>query len=205
MIHGLVNTNHQNHVYYGKSPLCPICHQEEETLRHVFSCPSVEVVHHRQNSLVDLKKTLTSISTPQPVIDAIVHGFTSWCQDPNHQHIWALMASSLWGPDAVLASAFHGQHREIRWYHFCLGHISQQGGLSGDTVQFHSPSGCRSSMVFLIDCCLMEIFSLPVEIQEWGSPWSNGWWLGATSAISTTRKDCSALHSLWGKPLHCFA
>jgi hypothetical protein len=71
MIHGLVNNNRQNHLYYGKSPLCPICHQEEETLRHVFSCPSLEAVHHRQNSLADLKKTLTSISTPQPVIDAM--------------------------------------------------------------------------------------------------------------------------------------
>jgi len=107
MIHRLVNTNQQNHMYYGKSPLCPICNQEEETLRPVFSCPSLEAVQQCQNRLEALKKTLTGISTPPPVIDAIVHGLTSWCQDPHLQHIRVLSAGSLQGPDAVLTSAFH--------------------------------------------------------------------------------------------------
>jgi len=97
MIHRLVNTNRQNHIYYGKPPLCPICNQEEETLRHVFSCPSLEAVQHHQNRLEDLKKTLTGISTPPPVIEAIAHGLVSWCQDPHCQHIRALTAGSLRG------------------------------------------------------------------------------------------------------------
>jgi hypothetical protein len=37
-----------------------------------------------------------------------------------------LTAGSLQGPDAVLTSTFHEQHREIGWYHFCLGRISRQ-------------------------------------------------------------------------------
>jgi hypothetical protein len=37
LLHGLVNTNRQNFLYYQQSPLCPICQQVEETLQHIFT------------------------------------------------------------------------------------------------------------------------------------------------------------------------
>jgi hypothetical protein len=36
IIHNLVNTNQQNHPYYGKSPVCPSCKTAEETLSHAL-------------------------------------------------------------------------------------------------------------------------------------------------------------------------
>jgi hypothetical protein len=38
LLHNLVNTNQQNHLFYGTSSLCPICQHAEETLQHVFTC-----------------------------------------------------------------------------------------------------------------------------------------------------------------------
>jgi hypothetical protein len=40
LIHKLVNTNQQNHRFYGKSPLCPCCQHSVETVSHVLSCTS---------------------------------------------------------------------------------------------------------------------------------------------------------------------
>jgi hypothetical protein len=126
LLHGLVNTNRQNFLYYQQSPLCPICQQVEETLQHVFTCSHHDAVNNRQASLDDLERTLHSIDTPQTIIAAITYGFENWCRAPSSQHIRALTAGSLRGPDAVLTSAFHEQVREIGWYHFCLGRISNK-------------------------------------------------------------------------------
>jgi len=65
LVHGLVNTNRQNHLYYGHSSLCPICNSEEETLSHVFSCAAPAAANHRLKSLEDLRKTLISILTSE--------------------------------------------------------------------------------------------------------------------------------------------
>jgi len=124
LVHGLVNTNRQNHLYYGHSSLCPICNSEEETLSHVFSCAAPAAANHRLKSLEDLRKTLISILTPEPVVAAIQHGFQQWCQDTSRKHARALTAGSLRGPDAVLTSAFHEQFRDIGWYQLCLGRVS---------------------------------------------------------------------------------
>jgi len=124
LLHGLVNTNRQNSMFYGQSPLCPICNQEEESTQHVFTCPHADATQHRNQCLEDLWKSLSSVSTPVPVIKAIVHGFTQWSNAPTNTHIRALTAGSLRGPDAVLTSAFHEQVRKIGWFQFCLGHVS---------------------------------------------------------------------------------
>jgi hypothetical protein len=124
MIHSLVNTNRQNALYYGQSSFCPICNQEEETLLHVFTCPHPTAQLQRHQSLENLTKNLSSISTPIPVIDAIVHGFTQWNLDPNNYQIRSLTAGSLRGPDAVLTTAFYEQVKDIGWFHLCLGKVS---------------------------------------------------------------------------------
>jgi hypothetical protein len=121
LIHSLVHTNRQKSLYYGQSPLCPICNQEEETLHHVFTCPHPTAQSTRTQSLDDMTKTLTGISTPVPVIEAIIHGFTQWSRIPSCGHIRSLTAGSLRGPDAVLTSAFNEQVKDIGWFQFCLG------------------------------------------------------------------------------------
>jgi hypothetical protein len=96
----------QNHLYYGQSSMCPICNEEEESVDHVFQCSHPEAVQRRQKCLDTLTTTLQQHRNPQPVIDAISHGFTSWFQCTDPQAVRALTAGSLRGPDAVLTSGF---------------------------------------------------------------------------------------------------
>jgi hypothetical protein len=126
LCHGLVNTNHQNHLYYGQSPLCPICSQEDETLVHVFTCSHPRAMCHRQTRLAELCNDLETAGTPLPVVQAVRHEFTKWESDPTLRTVRALTAGSLRGADAVLASAFREQFTFIGWYHLCLGWISKQ-------------------------------------------------------------------------------
>jgi hypothetical protein len=74
IIHNLVNTNQQNHKYYGKSPLCPSCNLEVETLPHVLSCQSPGASKSRAQALSVLQADLTMIGTPPSVIAVITHG-----------------------------------------------------------------------------------------------------------------------------------
>jgi hypothetical protein len=126
LCHGLVNTNHQNHLYYGQSPLCPICSQEDETMVHVFTCSYPRAMCHRQTRLAELCNDLETAGTPLPVVQAVRHGFTKWESDPTLRPVRALTAGSLRGADAVLTSAFREQFTFIGWYHLCLGRISKQ-------------------------------------------------------------------------------
>lgn len=137
LIHGLVNTNQQNLMYYGGDSTCPICKSAEETLLHVFTCPHASAVTTRQQSLQTLLSTLETAHTPSPVLDAIRHGFTSWHLQPTSSHARALTAGSLRGPDAVLTSAFHEQFCNLGWYHFCLGRVSKKWAAA--VIQFTLP------------------------------------------------------------------
>jgi ribonuclease HI len=100
LLHGLVNTNRQNHKLFGSTNLCPICQAQEETLQHVFTCPHPDAHTHRQKQLDAPYTTLEQVQTPAPVIDTISYGFDSWLQDPN-AHVRAPTAASLRAPDAV--------------------------------------------------------------------------------------------------------
>jgi hypothetical protein len=42
--HKLLNTNVQNHRFYGKSHQCPCCNVLSETLLHVFTCSALDVI-----------------------------------------------------------------------------------------------------------------------------------------------------------------
>jgi hypothetical protein len=124
LIHGLVNTNKQNHMYYGQSFLCPICHAVEESVDHVFTCSHPDASQHRQKCLDDLQRTLQHHLTPSPIIDAIIYGFS--IQHRDTQEVRALTAGSLRGPDAVLTSAFHEQYCDLGWSSMCLRCISRR-------------------------------------------------------------------------------
>ncbi len=71
LLHGLVNTNRQNSLFYDTSKLCPICHEEEEILQHVFTCPHHNAAKHRQDRLEELFTDLNKAGTPIPIVQAI--------------------------------------------------------------------------------------------------------------------------------------
>jgi len=73
IVHELVNTNRQNHLYYGHYPLCPLCNQEEETFQHVLVFPQAVTIQNA--ALEELIKSLRAIQTPDPVIEVIQHDF----------------------------------------------------------------------------------------------------------------------------------
>jgi hypothetical protein len=45
--HRLVQTNARNYRFYGTDSSCPCCGNQEETLSHIFICPTVEVAVNR--------------------------------------------------------------------------------------------------------------------------------------------------------------
>ena len=42
--HGLVNTNKQNNLYHGLSPLCLVCHTKVETFQHILTCRDTRAI-----------------------------------------------------------------------------------------------------------------------------------------------------------------
>ncbi len=57
LIHYIVNTNKQNHQFYGKSQLCPCCQISEETLPHLLSCESPGSAQHCTKALLELSQS----------------------------------------------------------------------------------------------------------------------------------------------------
>ena len=125
LIHGLINTNKQNNLYYGTSLLCPICKQEIETKEHVFKCSNPSAAPNRHEHLTALLKTLKQVNLDQNIVKTINYGFTAWSKD-QQEPVRPPTAGSLRGPDAVLMTAFHKQYRILGWYHMCMGRISKK-------------------------------------------------------------------------------
>jgi len=130
LIHSLANTNRQNNLYYGDSSLCPICHEAEETMRHVLTCSHPLASQHHDKEMTTLFRVLQTTHTPQQIIETIQFGFNRWWSDPNSTEARPPTAGSLRGPDAVLTSAFLEQFCDIGWYHMCMGRISTKWALA---------------------------------------------------------------------------
>jgi hypothetical protein len=60
-----VNTNQQNHLYYGTGNVCPCCQNSEETLEYVLTCPNecLRANGNRVDVLAGFKKLTTSAAT----------------------------------------------------------------------------------------------------------------------------------------------
>jgi hypothetical protein len=132
LIHNVVNTNIQNHKFYGKSPLCPCCHIKDETLPHLPSCASPSSTKYHDKALLELQNNLIAINTPQEVIKALIHGMLLWIasQQGEHTRPTALTAGSLRGPDVLLTMAFVEQFHSIGWYHLLMGRMSAKWGIA---------------------------------------------------------------------------
>jgi hypothetical protein len=130
LIHHLVNTNQQNHRFYGKSPLCPCCEDTVETVPHVLSCTATSSTSNRAISLTVLQTDLKLLNTPVQVIDALTHGIKTWESSLTNPHITAraLTVGSLHGPDVLLTAAFTDQWSSIGWDHLFLGRLSNRWG-----------------------------------------------------------------------------
>jgi hypothetical protein len=88
------------------------------------------------SGLEDLCTDLEKARTPVPIIQALQHGFAHWTSHPDSSDICSLTAGSLRGPDAVLATAFLEQVRNIGWFHLCLGRVSEKWTLA--TLQYNT-------------------------------------------------------------------
>jgi hypothetical protein len=116
LIHHLANTNRQNHLFYGTSNKCPGCQSFEETFEHVLKCPFPSTTEWRDRCLKELETNLTKISTPSPVLNTILHGFSDWLHlDTGHGRSRAPTAGSLGGPEMLLATAYAEEYQEIGW------------------------------------------------------------------------------------------
>jgi hypothetical protein len=126
----LSSTNVQNHRFYNKSPKCPCCLTEDETLHHVLSCSSTTAADHRDQALQELQKDLKRINTPLEVVDALSHGTVMWLKrqvDPDCT-VRALTVGSLKGTDMLLTMAFNEQFHTIGWHNLFHGRISKLWG-----------------------------------------------------------------------------
>ncbi len=122
IVHQLINTNKQNHIYYKDSPLCPCCKLENETFLHVFSCPDRSATSHRTLALKQLTLAFKNIGTPQQIVDAIDHGFRHWIHPT--QPVRSPTAGRLGAVAALLTTAFQEQFYDIGWLHLQLGRVS---------------------------------------------------------------------------------
>ena len=130
IIHGLLNTNHQNNKYYGKPSTCPCCQSQEETLHHLYSCTQEGATDNREKALLKLQCALATIATPDRVIESIIHGIKQWV---HHQEnpatvLRAPTRGSINGPDILLTAAYSSQTRDIGWYQLLMGRISRKWG-----------------------------------------------------------------------------
>ena len=145
LIHKLVNTNQQNHRFYGKSPLCPCCQQYVETVSHVLLCSSLGSTETRSTHLKVLQTDLKSINTPKEVIDALIHGIKMWETTPTNSNVnvRALTVGSLRAPDVLLTAAFTDQWASIGWDHCFMGRLSHRWGAA---VALYHKVPCDSTL-----------------------------------------------------------
>jgi hypothetical protein len=128
LIHKVINTNQQNHKFYGKSPLCPSCHTAEESWTHIFTCGSEGCTENCKVSLTELQKNLHALNTPPEVIAGIIFGMEMWEQSQTNQQlkVHAFTVGSLRSSHVLLTAAFTEQFHIIGWQHLLLGRLSKK-------------------------------------------------------------------------------
>lgn len=130
LVHHLINTNVQNHKYYGSSSLCPCCQEQDETFAHVLQCKSPSALSHRSQATEQLRNNLLKIHTPVPIIDALLHGIQKWTTEVPSNQVRSLTIGSLKAGDVVLTSAFTEQFHTIGWLQLLLGRLSNKWELA---------------------------------------------------------------------------
>jgi hypothetical protein len=131
LIHGILNTNEQNHKFYGSSHHCPHCGTGPESFLHVVTCSSPEVTSFRSQQQEALWKSLKTLRTPQVILEYIQRGI-SHC-DPSFPYDIILefqsddssTHTSISYIDFTIA-AFNEQSTHLGWDQFLRGRISKR-------------------------------------------------------------------------------
>jgi hypothetical protein len=126
LAHGLWHTNRQAHKMYGTTDQCPCCKEAEETLAHVFTCLSPDVVQKRNAQRIILQTKLERIRTPTKIQHAILDGIQQWESATNSltHVIQAPYSGTVLPTDCILVQAFLEQSNEIGWDHLLRDRLS---------------------------------------------------------------------------------
>jgi hypothetical protein len=119
--HRLWQTNARNSRFYGSSAICPCCTASEETFAHVLTCPFPAIVDARQDLLATYRTTLQDCGTPDILIEAVLHGITSWTQIEQrtiHRHAPPNLQDS-----STTLIAYKEQTKPIGWEAFLRGRV----------------------------------------------------------------------------------
>jgi len=111
----LLNTNAQNSRFYGKPDLCPGCRISPETIQHMLTCSSTEVIAFQSRQQDILWKNLALLNTPSLVLEVIKLGILNQGNSSPEQ----LPSSS----DPLVVEAYHHQ-TSLGWEAFLRGRIS---------------------------------------------------------------------------------
>jgi hypothetical protein len=114
--HKLLNTNAQNHKFYGKPATCPCRRHAAETLEHVFTCSSSEVVDYRSKQKQILWHALSLLNTPDDIVVAIKRGLQVVGEEPPNS-----LSQIPLPPNAMMA---YDAQTSLGWSAFLRGRIS---------------------------------------------------------------------------------
>jgi len=124
LIHGLANTNRQNHLYYKMSKnLCRGCQREGETFEYVLLCSYSATQLVRHTAMLQFDQALASSGLPSSITKVLLHGFSEWFRPPSG-HSRAPTFGSVIPVDVTLTAAYTEQYHTLAWYNFALGRVS---------------------------------------------------------------------------------
>jgi hypothetical protein len=125
LTHRLLQTNSRNKLFYGTTATCPCCNQQEETIAHVFACPSQDTTSARDKLLVKYKDSLQDAGSPDELIDLFIHGILAWIRMHNGTLLRQVAPTVGNITKALATAAYVEQTRLIGWEAFLHGRISQ--------------------------------------------------------------------------------
>jgi hypothetical protein len=120
LTHRLLQTNSRNKLFYGTTATCPCCNQQEETIAHVFACPSQATPSARDELLVKYKDSLQDAGSPDDI-----HGISAWIRMHNGTLLRQVAPTVGNITKALATAAYVEQTRLIGWEAFLHGRISK--------------------------------------------------------------------------------
>jgi hypothetical protein len=174
--HCLVQTNSQNHRYYGTSALCTGCKLHEELLKHVWSCPSSDIAQERKALVEIYKATLEDFVTPPRLIDTLLHGVKSWILVQQGNLRRQIAPTEVEIQYSAVTAAYTEQTTRISREAFLRGRV----GLAWGTAYraFFPDANEGEILNWLSDLIRANRpFNVDLATQEYSSAWSRQDWI----------------------------
>jgi hypothetical protein len=131
LIHGILNTNEQNHKFYGSTSHCPHCKASVESFLHVVTCPCPTVTDYRSQQQDTLWKSLKALRTPQIILQYIQRGINSCdsmrpseSSSANQEDSGSTQSSGSYS--AFSLAAFNEQSIHVGWDQLLRGRLSKR-------------------------------------------------------------------------------